>query len=228
MITISTDKNLFLNNERQGDRIVVNFKDGRNSSFPAEGLFTNWTGKQPDYGNFHIGIQSGVGYGSKIKFDNNSQKLIIGNYFAGGWNTKFVLNGMHNTNTPSQSVLGTIPGMKSQPVENLGDTILHHDIWFGDEVFVMGGVKINTGCVVGACSVIPPRKELESFGVYVGQPAKLIKFRFSEEIIDLLIKLAWWHKPLAWLHANHEFMHLDLNADKGKSIEVLKELLRNN
>lgn len=67
---------------------------------------------------------------------------MLGNYFACGSECRFVLNGMHNTNTTSLAVLGTIPGFESQTVEILGDTILGNDIWFGDQVFVMGGVTI--------------------------------------------------------------------------------------
>lgn len=226
MVAVTTDKSLFANSAKHDGRVYLQFQDGRYSSFPADNCFVNWQGKQPKFGHFYLGIQSGLGVGSTIKFDNDTQRLIIGNYFAGGWNTRFVLNGMHNTNTPCQSVLGTIPGLKSQPIETLSDTVLDHDIWFGDEVFVMGGVHVGTGCVVGARSVIPPRKQLEPYGVYVGNPARLIKFRFPDELIELLLELEWWHKPLTWLQENQEFMHLELNDDLGKSKEVLTELLR--
>ncbi|MDE3271249.1 hypothetical protein [Pseudoalteromonas sp. G4] len=203
----------------------INYKDGRKSSLPKD-AFINWQGVTPDYGNIHIGIQSGLGFGSKIKFDNNIQKIVLGNYFACGSECRFVLNGMHNTNTPSLAVLGTIPGFESQPVEILGDTILGNDIWFGDQVFVMGGVTIGNGCVVGARTVIPPRKKLEPYGVYVGNSAKLIKHRFPVSIIERLEKLKWYDKPLSWLNSHKDFMHTDLNEDIGKSIEMLDELLK--
>lgn len=226
MVSVVTDKKLFLNNERKGSYVVLNFRDGRSSTFPAEGLFRNYLGGQPDFGHLYLGIQSGLGYGTQIKFDNDIQKLIIGNYFSGGWKARFVLNSMHNIDTPSSCILQTVPGMVSKPVENLGHIIIEHDVWFGDEVFVMGGVRINTGCVVGARSVIPPRKELEAYGVYVGNPARLVKFRFSEEIIELLLELKWWHKPLSWLQRNSEFMAMDLTSDEGASKELLTELIR--
>jgi len=225
LLNIITNKELFLKTTKTEEHIIFQYRDGRSSSIPSKNFFVNYLGGIPDFGSFYIGISSGVGIGSQVKFDGHRQLLTIGNYFSGGWNTKFILNGMHNMNTPSQVVLGTIPGMQSQPVEDLGNITLKHDVWFGDEVVVMGGVTINNGCVVGARTIIPPRKELEAYGVYVGNPAKLIKFRFPPDIIELLEELKWWEKPLTWLQDNADFMHLDLNEDITKSKEILRKLI---
>lgn len=64
------------------------------------------------------------------------------------------------------------------------------DVWIGHNVVVMGGVKIGNGAVIGSSSVVT--KDIPPYAIVVGNPAKVIKYRFDEKTIKKLEKIAWW------------------------------------
>lgn len=69
-------------------------------------------------------------------------------------------------------------------------TVIGHDVWIGEGVFVKGGVTIGIGAVVGMGSVVT--KNIPPYAIYAGNPAKLIRYRFSEAIINGLLASKWW------------------------------------
>lgn len=71
-----------------------------------------------------------------------------------------------------------------------GDTIVGNDVWFGRECVVMPGVHIGDGAIIAARSVVA--KDVEPYSVVGGNPARLIKKRFPQELIDLLLRWRWW------------------------------------
>ena len=71
-----------------------------------------------------------------------------------------------------------------------GDIIIGNDVWIGVNATIMGGVKIGDGAVVGACSLVT--KDVPPYAVVGGVPAKIIKYRFTEEQRTQLIELNVW------------------------------------
>ena len=71
-----------------------------------------------------------------------------------------------------------------------GDTVVGNDVWFGRECVIMPGVKIGDGAVIAAYSVVT--KDGEPYSVAGGNPARFIKKRFGDELIQLLLQLKWW------------------------------------
>lgn len=69
-------------------------------------------------------------------------------------------------------------------------TSLGHDIWVGDGAFIRSGVTIGTGAVVAAGSVVV--KDIEPYSIVGGNPARHIKYRFENDIVDGLLKSQWW------------------------------------
>ncbi|SFT33533.1 transferase hexapeptide (six repeat-containing protein) [Lachnospiraceae bacterium XBD2001] len=70
-------------------------------------------------------------------------------------------------------------------------TIIGNDVWIGKSVLIKGGVRIGDGVVVGMGSIVT--HDLEAYGIYAGNPARLIRKRFSDETIGELMKLQWWN-----------------------------------
>jgi serine acetyltransferase len=71
-----------------------------------------------------------------------------------------------------------------------GDIVIENDVWIGAKSTIMSGVKISNGAVVGAGSLVS--KDVPPYAIVVGNPAKIIKYRFSEEQIQKLLTISWW------------------------------------
>lgn len=65
-----------------------------------------------------------------------------------------------------------------------------HDVWVGRDALIMSGVKIGTGAVVAAGAVVV--KDIPPYAIVGGNPAQIIKYRFSEEMIVKLLASQWW------------------------------------
>lgn len=74
-----------------------------------------------------------------------------------------------------------------------GPIEIEHDVWIGTHSVILSGVKIGTGSVIAANSVVV--KDVPPYAIVGGNPAKIIKYRFSEKIIDQLLSSKWWEKP---------------------------------
>lgn len=72
-----------------------------------------------------------------------------------------------------------------------------NDVWIGANVSICQGVTIGDGAVIGACSLV--NKDVESYAVYAGVPAKKIKQRFTDETIEKLLNEKWWDKGEEWI-----------------------------
>ncbi|MCW2270314.1 Chloramphenicol acetyltransferase [compost metagenome] len=69
-------------------------------------------------------------------------------------------------------------------------TVIGHDVWIGEGVYVKGGVTIGVGAVVGMGSVVT--KDIPPYAIYAGNPARLIRYRFTEPVIEGLLESRWW------------------------------------
>lgn len=203
---------------------VLGYQEGGRTLIP-HGFFRDWRDLEPDFGHFYIGRCSGLGVGSEVKYDSNEQGLSIGRFVAGGSRLRFVLNGQHETRTISTymfSIAGT--GMLNPPPPQYGDTVVKNDVWIGDEAMILGGSIIENGCVIGARTVVPPNFHTEPYGIYVGSPARLVRFRFSEKVRAALIELAWWEMPLDWIQANNVAFLQDMTADEAQALDIIAGL----
>ena len=80
-----------------------------------------------------------------------------------------------------------IPYEPSQTVQ------IDHDVWIGDGAYIKGGVHIGTGAVVGAHAVVT--RDVEPYAIVVGSPARPIRKRFEERIVQGLLASRWWEWP---------------------------------
>lgn len=78
----------------------------------------------------------------------------------------------------------------NRPEPSNGDVVIGNDVWIGDNVIILGGVRIGDGAVVAANSRVV--KNVAPYTVVCGNPAKCLKKRFSDEEIAALLALRWW------------------------------------
>jgi len=95
-----------------------------------------------------------------------------------------------------------IPGLPYQ-------VVIGHDVWIGNRAIIMNGVQIGHGAIVGAGAIVT--QNLEPYGIYVGIPASLKRYRFNDGIRNSLLESEWWKKDWMWLqnHA-HLFSNIQL------------------
>ena len=94
------------------------------------------------------------------------------------------------------------------------DTNIGNDVWIGYRAFIKAGVTIGDGAVIGAGAVVT--KDVEPYAIVGGVPAKLIKYRFDENIRNQLLDLKWWDLPEKFI-ATLPFDNVE------KCIEKIKE-----
>ncbi|WP_207434011.1 CatB-related O-acetyltransferase [Sabulibacter ruber] len=137
-------------------------------------------------------------------FDFMGDKLIIGKFCAIASGVKFIMNGgNHETRPVSTYPFGIFGNGWEKVMEGVnlqekyptkGDTLIGHDVWIGFEAVIMPGVRIGNGAVVATKAVVT--KDVPPYAIVAGNPAQVVKLRFSEEQIEKLQTLAWWNWPV--------------------------------
>lgn len=79
-------------------------------------------------------------------------------------------------------------------------TIIGHDVWIGEKAIILDGITIGTGAIIAAGAVVT--KDVEPYSIVGGVPAKLIRFRFTEAEIKVILKSNWWNFPESWFEKN--------------------------
>lgn len=90
-----------------------------------------------------------------------------------------------------------------------------NDVWIGSKAMLLQGVKIGHGAVIGAGAVVT--KDVPPYAIVGGVPAKVIKYRFDNEIISELLALEWWNQSENWLKKyanNYADVRTIINIDK--------------
>ena len=137
-------------------------------------------------------------YGTpNIKWDNSNSKLTIGNFCSIAGNVNIYLGGNHRTDWVTtypfghinQNIFNSFNG-EGHP-STKGDVIIGNDVWIGDNVTIMSGCTIGDGVVIANNSHVV--KNVEPYSLIGGNPAKLIKFRFTKEQIEKLLEIKWWY-----------------------------------
>lgn len=129
-------------------------------------------------------------------YDFNGDKLIIGKFCQIAAGVNFVMNGAnHQMNAASTYPFYIFEGwdQKVPPLSELplkGDTVIGNDVWIGQNATILPGVHIGDGAIIGMDSVVA--KDIAPYSVAVGNPAKEIRKRFDDELIQLMLKLKWW------------------------------------
>ncbi|MCV0425212.1 MAG: CatB-related O-acetyltransferase [Roseibium sp.] len=144
----------------------------------------------------------------RYHFDFVGDRLRIGRFCALATGTTFIMNGANHAMTGFSTYPFNIfsdawrDGFDPATIfDHLrGDTIVEHDVWFGTNATVMPGVTICSGAIIGAHSVVA--SDVPPFAVVVGNPGRIVRLRFPEEVIDRLLEIAWWHWPVEKITQN--------------------------
>ncbi|MDJ0714120.1 MAG: Vat family streptogramin A O-acetyltransferase [Prochloraceae cyanobacterium] len=148
----------------------------------------------------------------------SEDRLIIGKFCALARGVKFIMNGANHKISGFSTYPFQIFGHgwekvtpKPEEFPYKGDTVVGNDVWIGYEAIVMPGVKIDDGAIIAAKSVVT--RNVPAYAIVGGNPAQLIEKRFSEEIINELLDIAWWDWNIEKISRNLEkIVSADIDA----------------
>jgi virginiamycin A acetyltransferase len=130
-------------------------------------------------------------------FDFIGDNLIIGKFCAVGTGVKFIMNGGNHYIQGFSSYPFRIFGgawERNLPPDfafpNRGDTVVGNDVWLGYGALVMPGVKIGDGAIVASLAVVT--KDVPSYTIVGGNPARDIRRRFDDATVAALLETRWW------------------------------------
>lgn len=126
--------------------------------------------------------------------ETSGGRVEIGNFCSIAAGVRFLVDGEHRVDLLTTSPL---PGAASSPPPghgaSKGPIIVGHDVWIGRDATIMAGVRIGTGAVIAACSVVV--KDVPPYTIVGGNPAQAIRRRFSDEECEVLLASGWWDWP---------------------------------
>jgi virginiamycin A acetyltransferase len=130
-------------------------------------------------------------------FDFVGDRLVIGRFCMIATGVRFVMNGgNHDARGFSAYPFGAFPGWAGAPPpdgEMRGDTVIGHDVWIGREAMILPGLRVGSGAIIGAGSVVA--RDVAPYAVVAGNPARELRRRFDDATIAALLDIAWWDWP---------------------------------
>jgi len=151
-------------------------------------------------------------------FPISKEKLVIGKFCQFAHGTTFITS---SANHPMGG-FSTYPFRVFKPETMIDyinlpsrDTVVGHDVWIGHNATIMPGVTIASGAIIASGAVVT--KDVAPYTIVGGNPAQVIRQRFSDEVIADLMAIAWWDWPIDRIEAN-------LAVIEGADIEALRSV----
>ncbi|MFO1241962.1 MAG: CatB-related O-acetyltransferase [Rickettsiales bacterium] len=141
--------------------------------------------------------------------DGNSEKvtLTIGKYCAFANDVKILMGGNHRTDWITGYPFRGPTLERKTPISK-GDVIIGNDVWLGTECMILSGLTIGNGAVIAARAVVT--KDVPAYAIVAGNPAKVVKMRFSDAVIAKLEDIRWWDWPQDKIERN---LHILCSGD---------------
>ncbi|MVU77842.1 antibiotic acetyltransferase [Nocardia sp. ET3-3] len=136
------------------------------------------------------------------------EKLIIGKYCAIATGTRFIMAGANHATSGVSTFPFTIFGGTwaeetmdiITSIPSKGDTVVGNDVWFGYNTLIMPGVRIGDGAIIATGAVVTA--DVPPYTIVGGNPAQVVKQRFSDADVARLLRAAWWNWPVELITEN--------------------------
>ncbi|HEY4081696.1 MAG TPA: CatB-related O-acetyltransferase [Burkholderiaceae bacterium] len=154
-----------------------------------------YRGQQFEIGRFSYGEPT-------IHFDSSGSRLSIGQFCSIGEDVTIFMGGEHRpdwvTTYPFSLMIPGASQHEGHP-KTKGDVIIGNDVWLGFGSTVLSGVRIGDGAVIGAGAVVA--KDIPPYAIAVGNPARVIRSRFTPAQVTALLRIQWWDWPMEKIEA---------------------------
>jgi virginiamycin A acetyltransferase len=115
--------------------------------------------------------------------------LQIGNHSSLAFDISLLFNRDHDYKSLTMSSSSLFSGREPVYTQK-GQILIGHDVWIGGSVYVLSGVRIGNGAIIGARSVVS--KDIPPYAIAVGNPIRVVKYRYNEDQIRKLLQIRWW------------------------------------
>ena len=174
-----------------------------------------------------LGTDSYMGGSSKVLYWHHippkNAVVIVGNFTSIADEVQIFIDGNHSIDHASTFPFYDGLNIPNSCKNGWGKSApkIGNDVWIARNCLIMSGVEIGDGAVIAAGSVVT--KNVEPYSVVGGNPAKLIKYRFSKDIIEKFLYLKWWNFPKNFIYNNLVPFQNDINKWIDISENYIKE-----
>jgi len=132
-----------------------------------------------------------------LLYPGDAARVRVGRYCSIANGTTFVPGGNHRTDWvtayPLRAALELPGALEDGHPATKGDIVVGDDVWFGAECRILSGVTIGSGAAVGLGAVVT--HDVRPYAIVAGNPAREVRRRFSDEIVEALLEIGWWDWP---------------------------------
>lgn len=141
-----------------------------------------------------------------------NEKIIIGSFCSIADNVVIQSGGEHRTDLASTWSFDEVLFKKkdqSRTYKATQNTTIGHDVWIGYGAYINSGVTIGSGAVIAAQAVV--FNDVPPYAVVMGNPATVVRYRFSQRTVERMLKIAWWHWPQEEIEEHMDFFYGPIN-----------------
>lgn len=183
--------------------------------------------------NFSIGCIGVNSYINSLELNLGANDEVInvqiGNFSSIAYNVLALVNRNHDYKSVTTSSVSLF-NFKDKKIRQKGQIIIGNDAWIGNNVILLSGIKIGNGAVIGAGTVVS--KDVPPYAIAVGNPMRIIKYRFSKENIEKFQNIQWWNweiddikKNIKWFEKSvDEFTNkFYIEKNNSKELKMIKK-----
>jgi virginiamycin A acetyltransferase len=136
------------------------------------------------------------------------ERIVVGQFCSLASGTLICAGGHHATDTVSTWPFDNFFLGRENPTRTYRSsrpTVLGNDVWTGCRAHIMPGVHVGNGAVVAAHAVV--FSDVPDYAIVAGNPARVVRYRFSSAVVQRLLRIAWWDWPEEKIRANLEWFY---------------------
>ena len=128
------------------------------------------------------------------------ERIVIGKYCSIAEQVVICTGGMRHTDKAA-----LYPFDVSRAYQSTKTTTIGHDVWIGYRAMILAGTAVGNGAIIASGAVV--FSDVPPFAVVAGNPARVLRYRFSQPIVERLLRIAWWHWPDSEVQAHIDWFY---------------------